>query len=319
VDPNDVGDPFIIAVPPGLAPPTDVPFQVRGPDAYVSAPWGPAQVSQAEKHGWYVLFGTPDWQSNVPTAISTDLVHWTEAPDSLPDLPAWATPNYSMTWAPAAQHLGSNWIMYYSTEDAALGTECIGRATSTSPAGPYRDASTLPLECQPAQGGSIDPSVVTSGTSRYLVWKNDGNSDHRPDTIWTQQLRSDGLGLVGSDHQMLGVTEPWEKGIVEAPAMLAAPSGGYWLFFSGGNWSSNQYATGLAYCRAITGPCAVTTDHPYLATTESMVSPGGLDTFSDLQGRLWVAFTALVAMPSPWHPGHVYYNRVLDVARVLAR
>ena len=61
-------------------------------------------------HGWYVLFGTTDWQANVPTAISTDGIHWTQAPDSLPALPQWAAPSISMTWAPAAQRTSAGWV-----------------------------------------------------------------------------------------------------------------------------------------------------------------------------------------------------------------
>src|SRR6202008_3517894 len=83
VDPNDVGDPFILPVPAGVSPPTDVPYQGPGPDAYQSAPWSKTTSESAVAHGWYVLFGTTDWQANVPTAISTDGVHWTQAPDSL--------------------------------------------------------------------------------------------------------------------------------------------------------------------------------------------------------------------------------------------
>jgi hypothetical protein len=43
-----------------------------------------------------------------------------------------------------------------------------------------------------------------------------------------------------------------------------------------------------------------------------------LDTFTDQRGRLWAAFTSLVPVPSTWHPGHTYYNRVLEVAPFLS-
>src|ERR1700752_5239245 len=41
VDPNDVGDPFILPVPRGLDPPSDVPYVGNGPGAYQSAPRPP--------------------------------------------------------------------------------------------------------------------------------------------------------------------------------------------------------------------------------------------------------------------------------------
>jgi len=68
---DDVGDPFVLTVPPGAG--------------------GTAKAS-------YVLYWTTDWQSNVPTAVSSDLVHWRRIADSLPHLPSWAMPSKTMTW-----------------------------------------------------------------------------------------------------------------------------------------------------------------------------------------------------------------------------
>ncbi|HET9077867.1 MAG TPA: glycoside hydrolase family 43 protein [Acidimicrobiales bacterium] len=319
VDSNDVGDPYILRVPPGVAPPSGLPWAGPGPDGYQSAPWSAATAREAYAHGWYVLFGTTDWQANVPTAVSTDLVNWTQAPDALPVLPRWAQPSISMTWAPAALRTATGWVLYYSTEEASSKRECIGAAVATSPAGPYTDRSAAPLLCQRDLGGSIDPSVVAGPAGReYLLWKNDGNSSHHPDRLWSARLAPEGLGLAGPAHPLMGTDEPWDAGVVEAPAMIPATSGGYWLFYSAGRWDSQQYGTGLARCRTVTGPCVDTSDRPFLYTSGGMVSPGGLDTFTALDGRMWAAFTALVAVPSQWHPGRVYYNRVLDIAPVLS-
>jgi hypothetical protein len=315
VDQNDVGDPYVLTVPPGITPPAaGIPYMNTGPDAYVSAPWTPADAADARAHGWYVLFGTTDWQSNVPTAISTDLVHWTQVPDALPVLPSWAESNTTLTWAPAAIHSGNRWILYFSTEYEAGETECIGRAVATGPAGPYTDQSSAPLVCQRADGGSIDPSVVSSGGAEYLVWKNDGNSAHKPDYIWSQRLSADLLSVAGRPNRLLGASEAWELGIVEAPAMVPDRRGGDWLFYSGGSWDSDRYGTGLAHCASVVGPCEATSSGPFLATTGDVISPGGLDTFIDRTGHRWAAFTGLVEVPSTWHPGRHYYNRVLDVA-----
>ena len=74
VDNTDVADPFVLTVSPMRS----------------SSPT-------------YYRYGTTDWQSNVPTAISTDLVHWIGVPDAMPNLPSWAAPSISMTWAPGAR------------------------------------------------------------------------------------------------------------------------------------------------------------------------------------------------------------------------
>jgi beta-xylosidase len=319
VDQNDVGDPFIVAVPPGHLPPSGVPYlDVPGPNGYASAPWTSALVGEAVSHGWYMLVGTTDWVSNVPTAVSLNLTDWSQAPDSLPRLPVWAVDSATMTWGPAVQRADGHWVLYYSTEDARSDLECIGRAVASSPAGPFVDSSSSPLVCQTQLGGSIDPSVVRDGPAKYLVWKDNGNSDHRPVAIWVQRLAPDGLTLVGRPARLLGVDQPWEHGVVEAPAMVPAHGGGFWLFFSGGAWNSPGYATGLAYCRTITGPCTNASEKPFLSTNKAVIGPGGLDTFTDLRGRLWAAFTALVPMRSPWNPDHVFYNRVLDIAPIIS-
>jgi len=208
VDPNDVGDPFILAVPAGVRPPSGVPFVGNGPDSYQSSPWSPATAASAVANGWYVLLGTTDWQENVPTAISTDLIHWTQAPDALPVLPSWAAPSISMTWAPAALRTDAGWVLYFSTEEQRSKLECIGRAVSSSPAGPYVDASATPMVCQRNLGGSIDPSVIRDGHgAEYLTWKNNGNALNSSDGIWSEKLAADGLSLKASRTACLGPTK----------------------------------------------------------------------------------------------------------------
>jgi hypothetical protein len=49
-----------------------------------------------------------------------------------------------------------------------------------------------------------------------------------------------------------------------------------------------------------------------------MRTPGGLETFRDASGHSWVAFTTTVLIPSRRHPDHLYANRVLDVAPLVA-
>lgn len=288
VEYDDVGDPFVLTVPPS-----------------------------GGRKGEYVLFWTTDWQSNVPTAVSPDLRHWTRVDDGLPILPVWAAPSITLTWAPAAQAVAGGWVLYYSTEDRSLGVECIGAAFSTQPSGPYADRSAEPLVCQPALGGSIDPSVVRtpSGSSTYLVWKNDGNSAHAAVAIWDQQLSLDGRHLVGPVHRLITATASWEDGIVENPAVLADTHGGYWLFASGGRWQSVTYDTGVWWCSTLSGPCRPTTSGPLLASTAGAVSPGGFDTFYDLSGRLMASWSVFPSAPADARSA-LAENRVLEVAPV---
>jgi len=84
VETDDVGDPFVLTVPAG---------------------------ADGNSTASYVLYWTTDWDSNVPTAVSSDLVHWTRVADSLPVLPAWAVPSKTQTWGPAVRHVGDHWLL----------------------------------------------------------------------------------------------------------------------------------------------------------------------------------------------------------------
>jgi hypothetical protein len=300
---NDIGDPYIAAVGPGV-----------GGDA------GPG----------YALYWTTDWTANVPTAVSTDLIHWRRVPDALPVLPPWALvvrpPGgwsapagvSTMTWGPTVHQVGDAWVLYYSTEAAASRRECLGAAYSSSPIGPFVDTSGSPLVCQAALGGDIDPSVVDAGAGHLaLVWKNDGNANGTPVGIWEQPLSPDGRSVTGHPVRLLAADQAWEHHIIEGPAMLADSSGGWWLFYSGGTWQSDTYDTGVAWCATVAGPCRQPVDAPLISSRPTAVSPGGLDTFVDHTGHLWASYSAFPSHPADARAA-MASPRVLELARVLS-
>ena len=259
--------------------------------------------------GIYYGFATNSVAGNIQIIRSTDLTHWTTVGDALPHEPGWAAPN--ATWAPSVLQRGSTFVLYYSAVYAPTGQQCISEAVATQPQGPYVDSSSLPLMCQTALGGSIDPTpfVDTNGTP-YLVWKSQGGGG-QPSTLWSQQLNATGTGLVpGVATPLLAPSLAWQGGVVEGPSMVLA-GGQYLLFYSANNWETSDYAIGVARCTGPLGPCTESSSQPLLASQPAFSGPGGPSVFTDPSGNLHMAFHA-------WLPGKVGYpnSRLLFIRQI---
>jgi hypothetical protein len=254
----------------------------------------------------YFAYGTNSVAGNIQIIESTNLTNWNVVGNALPNLPSWAAPD--ATWAPAVAQIGGQYLLYYAADVAGPGggEECISVATAAQPQGPFIDNSSFPLECQPSLGGSLDPSpfIDTDGKA-YLEWKSNGGTG--PATIWSEQLDPAGTGFAANATavQMLTPDQPWEAGVVEAPDLVTS-GGRYFLFYSGNNWDSADYAVGVATCTGPLGPCTKPLSQPILSSSSSMAGPGGESIFTDASGSFWVAFDA-------WIPGAVGYPHSRDL------
>ena len=251
------------------------------------------------------LYATQGGGANVQTATSTDLVHWTRTSDALPQLGAWA--QAGATWAPEVVSTAKGYVMFYVARDSRSGKQCIGRAVSADPAGPFRDTASRPFVCQPAQGGSIDPDAVRGADGHlYLYWKNDGNCCNEPVRLWGQQLTSDGSRLTGRSTALMSNTKPWQGNLVEAPEMVVH-DGDYILLYSANNYASADYAIGWASCAGPLGPCTDESSRPLVATTKVAAGPGHCAPLTLADGSTWLLFHA-------WQPdgiGTTYPGRQL--------
>jgi Glycosyl hydrolases family 43 len=255
----------------------------------------------------YYAYATNAVAGNIQILDSTDLVHWSPVGNALPSLPAWAHPN--ATWAPGVIVVGGSILLYYAAEvnGPGGGDECISVASATQPAGPFVDSSTAPLECQTPLGGSLDPFPFVAGDGNlYLLWKS--GSSGSADKIWGQELEPTGLGFAAntSPVALLGPDQSWQGGTVEAPDMVMS-GGRYFLFYSGNDWSSADYAVGVATCSGPLGPCSDSaTSQPILASGPGADGPGGESVFTDGGGSFWIAFHAYI-------PGAVGYPSSRDL------
>lgn len=247
--------------------------------------------------GRYFLFtsGIPGLPPvDVPATSTVDFGTWSPVTDALPTLPRWAVPGY--TWAPDLHLFGSTFVLYFTAmlRGTSPAMECIGDAVGSAPDGPFRPSSN-PLICQEDQGGSIDPRVFTGprGTE-WMLWKSDQNiaGSNTPTRLWSQQLTSDGLGLIGKASELMGPDEQWQGTIVEAPDMVDIGNT-FWLFYSGNWFNEADYAIGAARCRGPAGPCADISPFPLLASNAQGAGPGEESVFEDPDG-VWMLY-------SPWH------------------
>jgi len=249
----------------------------------------------------YYAYATNSAAANIQIATSRDLTHWSvSGTDALPVVPIWAAPG--KTWAPDVSELSpGRYVMYFTAASAEPASQCIGVATATSPEGPFTSAGDSPLLCPTEEGDAIDPSTFldTDGT-RYLVWKNDGNSRGLDTWLQLSPLSPDGLALAGPTTKLIKQTAVWEGSLIEAP-VLVHHDANYVLFYSASNYGDDSYAIGYAVAQSVTGPF-VKNAEPLLSTASSggrFTGPGGQDVIESPDGGGWLAFHS-------WDPAMVY-------------
>jgi hypothetical protein len=275
---GDAADPVVVST-------LDGPKAIDFPDPFVFRATGDTT--------WYA-YATGAGFVDLQLITSTDLVNW--ASTGVDPLPggsnAWAN-LFGHSWAPSVIERPSNpsaqrFVMYYTAQNKANGLQCIGRATSSSPAGPFADEQTSPLICQTQ--GSIDPSpYVAADGSLWLVFSNVAFTGTT--SIWSVPLTSDGLSVAGGATRLLSTADAWEGPLIEAPTMITSPSG-IELFYSANPFDTSSYSVGVASCDSPTGPCTRIYSTAVLATRDTMAGPGGQTPFQDASGNWQVAFHA---------------------------
>lgn len=241
----------------------------------------------------YYAYGTTRGSSvNIRVMRSPNLLNWEYLGDALPALPKWAVMKPGYTWAPGVIQVEDKFLMYYVARDKVIDRQCIGVGSSDTAEGPYRDLNDVALVCQGELGGSIDAYPYRDDDGQiYLLWKNDGNCCALEVAIWIQALSPDGLTLSDEPVKLIVRDQPWERPLVENPAMLRYDNR-YYLFYSGNWWESHKYAVGYAVCKTIMGPCEKPLAEPWFAFKNPVMGPGGQAFFLDSTGNLWMAYHA---------------------------
>jgi len=238
----------------------------------------------------YHAYGTQGGGHNIQTLTSPDLVHWRAGPDALPDVGSWA--DVGSTWAPEVIGIGGKYVMFYVAHAKTQKVQCIGRATASTPQGPFTDASPQPIVCQATLGGSIDPDVIRApGGTLYLYWKNDGNCCGKPVHLWGQRLSADGATLTGKAVALMTNDKSWQGNLVEAPEMVAH-GGAFVLFYSANDYASAKYGIGYASCRTALGPCVDKSSASLVPSNDAAAGPGHCYVVTTAQGHTELLYHA---------------------------
>ncbi len=213
-------------------------------------------------------------------------MNWEETGAVFPHRPAWAVGNF---WAPEiSQHAGKYYIYYVARKKG--GPLAVAVASASKPGGPYTDHG--PIVAQDA--GSIDPVPTEDehGT-RYLLWKEDGNSRRLPTILWAQPLSDDGLKLVGERREILRNDAAWEGAVVEGP-FIVKRDGWLYLFYSGSSCCGTgcRYALGVARSKSLLGPWEKAPANPLLAGNDTWRCPGHGSIVQDEAGRYFLLYHA---------------------------
>lgn len=253
--------------------------------------------------GLYYVYGTqletPGPVVNVQVARSADLVGWELLPDALPEKAPWASRTQTY-WAPHVQERDGAYYLYYGAQpDGTDDVQCLGLATSDSPAGPFVDTG-APFYCGPTTS-DIDPMVFEDPQTGkvYMYWGSGG-------VIVVQELAADLLGfapgsdltpvLRAGDYEYEGT---WED-VVEGP-WVTYRDGYYYLYYSGDTCCEYpaHYAVMVARSESATGPFVKLAEATGAAHSAILVAsdrwngPGHNSVITDAAGQDWLFYHAI--------------------------
>jgi hypothetical protein len=214
---------------------------------------------------------------------------------------------FGATWAPSVARIGRRYVHAYAVPRRLRPSQrCIAVSTSRLPDGGFVDRTVRPLLC-PATRGAIDPAFFTGPRgAHFVLWKVE-QTRTAPSRIYINRLGPNGLRVVDSSRLLLSTQDAWESPLIENPAMIRYRSQ-FYLFYSGGSYADDSYATGYARCATPYGPCTRVSDQPLLATGGRVAGTGGAMPFVDRLGRLRLAYAA-------WDLGNTGYPATASCRR----
>jgi len=262
--------------------------------------------------GKYYIYGSNTAQNRMPIHVVTNLTttysdsQWFNSRiEGMPSNPAWAL-NDGVFWAPTVAKVGSTYVAFFAANrpnaPQPWNSQCIGRATSLSPTGPFVP-ELVPFTCGlGGKGGALDPSLFQDPRDgRWYLLAAFGDTD-APIRILGLDANlnapRDQFGLAYAyDWAVYGRRYAWEGNFIENPSMVYDPNSKTYLlsYSGGGDWWGPDYATGLARCSAPDGQCTGQQWGPWLKKSNGRTGTGGLSFFLKEDGTPMVIYASFEA------------------------
>jgi arabinan endo-1,5-alpha-L-arabinosidase len=214
------------------------------------------------------------------------------AGDAMPGGPGtWAEPGGGI-WAPGVVRFGDRYFMYYTASRQGSGQKCLGVATSYGARGPFESAGEF--ACPSGGRWALDANPFVQGDSLYVAYRDDAITSFPETGISIVRADAGGHAIWSTRRSVLRSTDiTWDTirisgdtRVVENPSVFER-GGRFYVAYSGNNWDSARYATGIVDCGTsllsggICTPVGGGVSRPYFGFT----GPGGLDPLRGLPGN----------------------------------
>lgn len=261
--------------------------------------------------GKYYVYGSNTAQNRMPihvvsdlTTVYSDALWYHTRIEGMPTKPAWARDD-GVFWAPTVARAGSTYVAFFAANrpnpPQPWNAQCIGRATATSPTGPFVPEP-LPFSCGlHGVGGALDPSLFRDVDGRWYLYAAFGDTD-APIRVFALDANLDAPRNIWQiaepyDWAVYGRNFAWEGNFIENPSMIHDPTTGTYLlaYSGGGDWWGPDYVTGLARCSSPTGLCTGNPFIPWLAKSNGRTGTGGLAFFRKEDGTPMAIYASYAA------------------------
>jgi Glycosyl hydrolases family 43 len=294
---------------------------------------GADMIAMRDGSNQYITYGASAHGRKVPFSISGSGATIETSPTIDGDAMAnglgdWAMPDSSV-WTPGVHYhvkdgVGRYYLFYTASKKNDNERKCIGVARSRDPRGPFFPEPN-PLVCPDFRDRWALDADITVGPNDgvWMTWRDGQRRIGNEATLSVMLLKFQDNGTVDRATDPVVILRSdnlaWPRfrdneGVITIENPVALYHNNSWyLFYSGNNWDTNYYATGIAFCGAKIddGPCSpmpgpnrayfsysgpeahLPDDMRVRGLPGNKRGPGSFDIVTARDGRLWAIWNYL--------------------------